>query len=358
MNSVLTTNLSRTNLALPDKLSESWEATFDHLYSLENSTVKINSREILVRELLDDPEEDQFFNELKDRVLRDNLTGLSTIEVIASSLIDHTAGLLSDTMRQRLSELLSSAPYSPAMINLALVVLAGSQYSDLCMHIDSNEELAIPALRYLSKVEPQLTFEQRSKIFTIASNYEDPVGLLDNGTVSFENLTSDLDTRFDIAGAGCILLLSRFSIDDLFNIEMEAELPLEDLAISFSKDYPSEPNLWINVMENVDPGALKILDDYQKDRLPNDMAISITKNAMNETLTASLLLFVSAQIVIKLINAPVQGLWQTVTATLGATGAAGLLRFMNAFLVELRKHKISKEHKLQLAVALEEYQED
>jgi hypothetical protein len=79
---------------------------------------------------------------------------------------------------------------------------------------------------------------------------------------------------------------------------------------------------------------------------------------MNEALTASLVLFPAIQSVIKLINPPAQGLWQTVAATLGTTGAAGLLRFMNAFLIELRKHKISKEHKLQLAAALEESQKD
>ncbi len=303
--------------------------------------------------LMNDPSEVEFFEDLSAKLVTRAAPGNEFIKLLADTISKIHADHLTSTFYERLALIFATAAHSKELADLALRVLPRLKERTQAGADDAAEKAIIESLDYLSRFEPHLTFKQRATIFVLGID-STPVGRLKAGLPDFSDITREPFRPVDLVGAGCLLLLARFSNSTLIDVAACFGPPLEKRAIVFSKRHPTRPNLYISAMRDAAPEALRNLDELQRTGVSNKDALAMSKKVAAEMLSASFVLTPLLKSVVDAVFNRAKGqLWLSAAATLVSVGFLGTLRFAAEYLTQSRKNSLSAQHKQQLRRALQ-----
>lgn len=153
-------------------------------------------------------------------------------------------------------------------------------------------------------------------------------------------------------GTGAILLLGRFTPDEILRLRAEMSVSFVREAIKYSRDFPSSPNLWIRAMETCDQEGLQYLSNTQGILLSADQTISILKRNLSNIITLSIILPPIVRSLANFVNwAPLKAIHTYI-----ATGVTALTitawTFWSDYSTAVKERRLSKAHREQLEVAL------
>lgn len=303
--------------------------------------------------LMNDPNEVEFFEDLSAKLVTQIAPGNEFIELLADAVSEIRTAHLTATFYERLALIFATAAHSNELADLALRVLPRLKERTEAVADDAAERAIIESLDYLSRFEPHLTFKQRAAIFSLGID-STPVGQLKAGLPDFSDITREPNRPVDLVGAGCLLLLAKFSNATLSDVAACFGLPLEKRAIIFSKRHPTRPNLYITAMRDAAPEALRNLDELQRSGVSKKETFAMAKSVAAEMLSASFVLTPLLKSVVDAAFNRAKGqLWLSAAATLVSVGFLGTLRFSAEYLKQSRKNSLSGQHKQQLARAVQ-----
>jgi hypothetical protein len=302
--------------------------------------------------LMSEPDEFDFFNDLSARLERNDPTGREFISLLVSAIDRPNDASSNAVMEGRITKLFTNSKVCPEVTELALTILDLYQDDEPFAATSSAEELVIETLTYLSRAEPTLTTRNRESIFSLAKDCFLPVGELQDGIPDYSELHEFPNEQFDLVGTGCILLLGRFSPDDIKVFESSRHYSLTREAVRFSHDFPISSNLWISALASCHPESLAHLREKQGLFLNSSEAVLLLKRTARDGIA---LAFVLPPIIRSLWNLMNAGPLKATQSFL-ASGIAALTisawKFCGAYMNAVKQNKLSKPHREQLDVVL------
>jgi hypothetical protein len=230
------------------------------------------TRALLAAQLLEDREDPLSFEHLTmQRHGSTSLLQSDFLALLANALFTTEMHFtLSEFGVARMASLLEGAAVSQGATELAVNLLTASyEVSD---HLDDKDRLTLAAISYLQRAANELTPAQTSRIVGRAFFYgvwNAPCGSYTNGTDITFDFQKQPEARFDLEGAGAILLLSRIQPDLVAAAVQGDYRDLCKVAIQFSERYPTSPNLFLLLMRlPIFESQRKLLHNYQHNILP------------------------------------------------------------------------------------------
>ena len=301
------------------------------------------TRQRIAIQLLSDPADLSPFNDLVNRVIRSNSTGLQLVQLIADALCNERVSL-QEPLQGRLIALLCAAPRSNEVVTLAISCLSVARDQESQIEY---EDLVLAALSYLKNNEPSISARQRFELVELATEYRNPAGNLFDGRSEFSNLIRKPHDEVDIVAAGCLLLVSRCNGEMPEAVREEMGTLLQKEALRFTKNHPQAPNLWITAMRGAAPERLATLTYLQRYGLSPDKALAILKRGVLEAVSFSFTFYYVTNRVFNIVQQQGAG-WvpAMASALIGSFWACS--SFLTNFTKEIKRNTLSPAHKQQL----------